>query len=260
MLLTQNKVDPSKTLKIRKSFSNAQRRLFKTAVSQSNQMLATFPDNPTQNQIEDYKAALLMLLMTPLIQGSLIYPHVQSAYLRGVTNANHDLRAGGLRVDGAALAVLTQASHRFSLAAKQDQTQAMIRQIYAEMVFGIGNEFGIESDISTQERVNKQLRKGMNLAITVGTTAIVGIVADAFLNRVVDFGIALVSPIIEAKFTTQGDDRVCELCQDLETKDIGNGPGIYTINQARGVIPAHWGCRCNWSIVVLGKQIPIIRI
>mgnify|MGYP007064314224 FL=1 len=109
------------------------------------------------------------------------------------------------------------------------------------------------------DRVNGQLRKGMNLAITVGATSIVGIVADAFLNRVVDFGISLVSAVAEAQFTTQGDDRVCPECQRLEEQDNGNGPGVYTIQEARGIIPVHFGCRCGWTAIVLGHNIPFLR-
>jgi len=259
-MLTLNQVDPSKTLKIRQSYTNQQRKLFTTAVTQTDKALANFPDNPTQNQIDEYTAALLALLMMPLSTGNLLYPYVNAAYLRGVTNANIDLRAGGIVVTGAELAVLTQAVHRFSLQARQDQTQAMIRKIYTEMVFGINDEMLLEDEIPIADRVKKRLRAGLNLAVVVGGTAIVGIVADAFLNRVVDFGIALVSPIIETRFTTMEDDRVCPECLELETKDIGNGAGIYTIQQARGIIPVHFGCRCGWSIIILKKQIPFIRI
>jgi hypothetical protein len=37
---------------------------------------------------------------------------------------------------------------------------------------------------------------------------------------------------------TAGDDKVCPICEDIEE----NGP--YTINEARGLIPAHPRCRC----------------
>ncbi len=258
--LTSNQVDPSKTLDIRKKYTNQQRRIFATAVSRTNEILPTLPDKPTRNQIDAYIAALLALLMLNLTSGIATVPFVEAAYLRGVTNANLDLRAGGIAVDGAAFTVLSQAVHRFSLQAKQDQTQAMLRKIYVDTVYGIESEILTPTtDKPVTDRVNSRLRQGMNLAITVGATAVVGIVADAFLNRVVDFGIALVSPLIEAKFTTQGDDRVCVECQGLAQADSGNGPGIYTIAQARGIIPVHFGCRCSWSIVVLGKDVPFIR-
>lgn len=259
LTLTSNQVDPSKTLDIRKKYTNQQRRIFATAVSRTEEALANLPDNPTQNQIEDYISALLLLLMLPLSNGTSVYPYVQAAYLRGVTNANLDLRAGGIAVDGAEFAVLTQAVHRFSLQARQDQTQAMLRDVYMGTVGGIRGEFGQVAERPLMDRVKTRLKQGLTLATVVGGTALVGIVADAFLNRVTDFGIALVSPIVEAQFTSQGDEKVCIQCQELETRDIGNGPGIYTIQEARGIIPVHFSCRCGWSIRVLDKQVPFIR-
>lgn len=257
--LTQNQVDPSKTLKIRQAYTNQQRRIFATAVSRTEEALANLPDNPTQNQIEDYISALLLLLMLPLSNGTSVYPYVQAAYLRGVTNANLDLRAGGIAVDGAEFAVLTQAVHRFSLQARQDQTQAMLRDVYMGTVSGVRGEFGQVVERPLIDRVKGQLKRGLTLAVTVGGTALVGIVADAFLNRVTDFGIALVSPLIEAKYLTAGDSRVCVICQALADADNGNGPGIYTIQQARGLIPQHPNCRCTFSAIFLGKDVPFLR-
>lgn len=39
----------------------------------------------------------------------------------------------------------------------------------------------------------------------------------------------------------------CSYCHQMsQEKDNGYGPGIYTIAQARGLIPAHPRCRCRW--------------
>lgn len=257
--LTQNEVDPSKTLAIRKKYTNQQRRIFAAALLRTEEALANLPDNPTQNQIDNYLNALLALLMLNLTNGTATVPYVQAAYLRGVTNANLDLRAGGLQVDGAQSVITSLAPHRFSLQAKQDQTQAIMRSIYLDTVNGVGGEFSNEDERPLMDRVKGQLRKGMNLAILVGGTRLVGIVADAFLNRVTDFGIALVGMIAEAQYLTQGDDRVCPICQASAELDNGNGPGVYTIAEARGLIPQHWGCRCGWSAIVLGKNVPLLR-
>lgn len=257
--LTLNQVDPSKTLKIRQAYTNQQRRIFATAVTRTEETLANLSDNPTQNQIEEYLSALLLLLMLPLSNGTSVYPYVQAAYLRGVTNANLDLRAGGLAVDGAEFAVLTQAVHKFSLQARQDQTQAMLRDVYMGTVSGVRGEFGQESERPLVDRVKGQLKRGLTLAAVVGGTALVGIVADAFLNRVTDFGIGLVSLVAELQFTTMQDGRVCEQCLAVASQDNGHGPGIFTIQEARGIIPIHYGDRCTWSIKVLNKDVPFLR-
>jgi hypothetical protein len=43
----------------------------------------------------------------------------------------------------------------------------------------------------------------------------------------------------EVRFRTVGDEFVCGICEDLEDK-------TYTINEARGVIPVHPNCRCEF--------------
>lgn len=44
---------------------------------------------------------------------------------------------------------------------------------------------------------------------------------------------------IEAEWVTAGDDRVCPQCAGMEGQ-------TFTIEEARGLIPAHVNCRCNW--------------
>lgn len=52
---------------------------------------------------------------------------------------------------------------------------------------------------------------------------------------------------VMAEFATAGDSRVCPQCAPLE----GN---IYTVAEARGIIPVHPNCRCSW-IPSLGAEI-----
>lgn len=46
--------------------------------------------------------------------------------------------------------------------------------------------------------------------------------------------------IQEVNVETAGDDKVCEICEDIEA----NNP--YTIDEARSLIPAHINCRCTF--------------
>lgn len=50
---------------------------------------------------------------------------------------------------------------------------------------------------------------------------------------------------------TAGDDRVCPICIDIEES------GPYTINEARGLIPAHIRCRCAFVDAGFGDAEPI---
>lgn len=255
--------DPSNSLAIRKKFSNQQRRIFASALAYSQAEFAKPMWNnqePTNHQVESYLAALLALFMMQLNTGKSIDPYVQAAYVRGVTNANIDLRASGVVIGAAATAVLTQGVHKFSIISQQDKMQVALRNVYTTMINNTREAIYEPSELTMMERVQPKLKRGLQLAGVVGGTVIVGIVADAFLNRVVDFGIKLVSPIVELSFTTAGDERVCPDCQALSEVDNGKGAGIYTIEQARGLIPVHYNCRCNWRISVLKQTIPLLRI
>jgi SPP1 gp7 family putative phage head morphogenesis protein len=50
-----------------------------------------------------------------------------------------------------------------------------------------------------------------------------------------------------AEFSTAGDGKVCPKCKDLE----GN---VYTVKEARGLIPAHVNCRCSWLPAMVGED------
>lgn len=71
---------------------------------------------------------------------------------------------------------------------------------------------------------------------------------DALLNVYESAGAQFVGVIDEkAFFQTAEDRRVCSRCYDAsQRRDNGYGPGIYTIAQARGLIPLHNRCRCRW--------------
>lgn len=82
---------------------------------------------------------------------------------------------------------------------------------------------------------------GIVRARTLVRTEIIGAHAEATLNSYEEAGIVGVS--VEAEFTTAGDNKVCEQCRGLEGK-------VFSIEDARGVIPVHPRCRCAWNPVV----------
>ena len=71
---------------------------------------------------------------------------------------------------------------------------------------------------------------------------------DALLNTYEAAGLQFVGVVEEkAFFQTAEDRRVCARCYEASQRtDNGFGPGIYTIAQARGLIPMHSRCRCRW--------------
>ena len=78
-------------------------------------------------------------------------------------------------------------------------------------------------------------------AETIARTEIIYAHAEGQLDAFQRLGVKEVG--IKAEWTTAGDDRVCPLCEDREGQ-------IYTIEEARGLIPLHPRCRCTWLPVV----------
>jgi len=71
---------------------------------------------------------------------------------------------------------------------------------------------------------------------------------DALLNTYEAAGTQFVGVVDEKAFWQTAEDRwVCTRCNEASQRtDNGFGPGIYTIAQARGLIPLHSRCRCRW--------------
>lgn len=75
-------------------------------------------------------------------------------------------------------------------------------------------------------------------ALRIARTEIVNAHAEGQLDSLEEMGIEEVGADVE--FTTAGDGSVCGKCQSLEGE-------VYTIAEARGVIPVHPNCRCAWK-------------
>lgn len=74
-------------------------------------------------------------------------------------------------------------------------------------------------------------------ALTIARTEIIHAHAEGQLDAFSDLGISEVGAMVE--WSTAGDDQVCPICADLEGK-------VFTIDEARGMIPQHPNCRCAW--------------
>jgi hypothetical protein len=90
---------------------------------------------------------------------------------------------------------------------------------------------------------------GMTRATVMAVTGVVGAVAEATLSRLAGYGINQVGLLVELATAR----TPCQICTGLRDRDNGLGPGIFTIEQARGVIPIHRRCRCTWRAFVPPK-------
>jgi SPP1 gp7 family putative phage head morphogenesis protein len=75
----------------------------------------------------------------------------------------------------------------------------------------------------------------------IARTEIVRAYAEGTLDMFESLGIGSVTARVE--FATQGDNLVCPRCAVL-------GGRVFTVTEARGKIPVHPNCRCDWLPVV----------
>ncbi len=177
--------------------------------------------------------------------------YVRSAYGSGVDQASAAARRAGIEVPEYSLsAVFNRPIHADLLAMLYTRnynelrgiTEAMGQQIARTLAEGMGQGVGPrEMARMINDRVDAV---GVYRATVMARTEVIHAHAEATLNRYQEFGIEGVTAEIE--FSTSGDDRVCDICAGLEGK-------VYTLAEARGVIPVHPQCRCTW-LPVAGKK------
>jgi SPP1 gp7 family putative phage head morphogenesis protein len=90
---------------------------------------------------------------------------------------------------------------------------------------------------SLGKRISDSMKLDRSRATTIVRTEIIRTNAEAQLNTFERFGVKGVQ--LEAEWITAEDDRVCPDCEDMNNK-------VFSIEEARGLIPLHPNCRCNW--------------
>lgn len=181
--------------------------------------------------------------------------YIQGAYVRGLGNAVEDLRRGGYRDVGNPGDIVAQTAHAAAIATLLARYNADLRKIQSSTVQEVIDKMTLAlvaglplPDVA--DEVDKRIRGvGLVRSGALAQTAAVATVAAATLALLERTGVRFVSPDVEMEFVTAGDARVCSKCLGLSTRDNGHGPGIYTIEQARGILPAHIKCRCGWRRV-----------
>lgn len=90
--------------------------------------------------------------------------------------------------------------------------------------------------------VRSVLRMSETRASLIVQTEVTRAHAEGQLDALEALGIGQVTADVELQFTTKGNKKVCKVCKKLNGR-------VYTIKQARGVIPVHPRCCCSWRIV-----------
>ncbi len=172
--------------------------------------------------------------------------YVTGAYETGIRHADRSARAAGYDVpDEEAAAVAGAGNHANRIESHNRRVVDDLRGVTTATATQATRQFSDE--FSSGNRSRYQLADEINdrvdkIGITRGRTlARVGLARahhDGSMERFGELGIELVTGRAEhVRFTTAGDSGVCAQCRFLE----GN---VYTLEEARGMIPQHPGCRC----------------
>lgn len=167
--------------------------------------------------------------------------YVKKGYEKGVTDAGAKLRAAGVDAEQ-----IQDVGNHPVHASKLEQvytrtydglegiTQEMDTQISRELSDAIAN--GYSPDKAARNLNDRVDTIGITRARTLSQTEIINAHATGALDRYESAGFAEVE--IEAEYLTANDSSVCPKCESLH----GN---IYSIADARELIPHHPGCRCT---------------
>lgn len=190
--------------------------------------------------------------------GGWLLRFVAAAVGKGLLHADNSL-------SGAGYALLPSASGGVSLfQATIDRLAAenfeLVRGATADMVAGIRGALvdGVGQRLTTDELaalINGRVDAiGLNRARTIARTEVVRAHAEATLDRLEQHGVGGVSALVE-----WDEGQHCPICTALQTADNGYGPGVYTVAQARGIIPVHPNCQCAW-LPVVAPLVPNVRV
>lgn len=111
----------------------------------------------------------------------------------------------------------------------------MSSNISRELAKGLANGQGPRQIASNLAKEVSDL--GKKRAVVMARTEIIHAYAEGQLDAFEDLGIDELE--MDVEFSSAGDDRVCPRCLALSGK-------IYTVKEARGIIPVHPQCRCAW--------------
>jgi len=124
----------------------------------------------------------------------------------------------------------------------QGVTVAMSTQLVRQLTDGLARGEG--PSVIAKELTETIDKIGARRATMIARTEIIRAHAEAQLDAMESLGVTEVGVMVE--WSTAGDDRVCPLCQPLEGV-------VMTIKEARGLIPRHPQCRCNYTPANVGE-------
>jgi SPP1 gp7 family putative phage head morphogenesis protein len=171
---------------------------------------------------------------------------IESGYERGLKHANGSLRRGGITPDETDVeVVIRRPVHRDTLQTIYTRDFSDLKNITGEVSTQVTREltegFAVgEGPADIARRITDRVdRIGKTRATVMARTSVIDAHAAATLNRYEEHD-AVEGVTVQAEHVTAGDSRVCPECAALEGE-------VYTLQEARGVIPVHPQCRCTFQ-------------
>lgn len=177
--------------------------------------------------------------------------YVESAYRKGVVRSYSDadvLKEGRVYVPPGILSPENFLASSFALPVSTTQVKLLYLRTLSDLK-------GVTADMETQlvrilarafvdgtgpmqvaREMSEEVRElTRSRAFTIARTEIIRAHAEGQLDALAKMGIEQVT--VFAEWSTAGDEQVCPKCQKKEGS-------IYTVAEARGLIPLHPNCRC----------------
>lgn len=174
--------------------------------------------------------------------------YIRSAYQKGLSSSAGEMRKGGVRVaDEWVEKAFFRPIHADALGLiftrsfsdLEGITSAMDSRISRTLAQGLADGLGAQE---LADEIEANVRGiGIHRARVLARTEVISAHAESTLNTYTEAGLEGV--MIRSEFATARDNKVCPLCAELEGK-------VFTLDEARGIIPVHPNCRCAWIPVV----------
>lgn len=119
---------------------------------------------------------------------------------------------------------------------------AMGQKISRILAGGIANGLGVQKLARQMDDAISSMTR--TRAEMIARTEIIHAHAEGQLDAFEDLGVAEVG--VMSEWSTAGDELVCPLCEELEGT-------VFTVEEARGLIPRHPNCRCTWIPANVGE-------
>lgn len=183
---------------------------------------------------------------------------IEQAYRRGLIHADLELQRAGMMSEsvlpemaGGATAltavglIINRPRHRDSVDRFKSRNRRALRKIMQDVISDVDRELLNEvSSGSTKRQVANSLNETIDeVGITRGRTTALHetsfAASEAILERFEENGVDEVE--LKAEYRSAADSQVCPICEPFHRDTM-------SVDEARGMIPQHPGCRCIWVL------------